>query len=107
MAFREACKLASPAILEPIMKVSIIVPDEYAGDVIGDVSARRGSVLGMMPSNGIMQIDANVPLARMFGYATDLRSMTQGRGQYSMEPNFYQELPKSVQEEIVAKRNKG
>ena len=107
MAFREACKLASPAILEPIMKVSVIVPDEYAGDVIGDVSARRGSVLGMMPSNGIMQIDANVPLARMFGYATDLRSMTQGRGQYSMEPNFYQELPKSVQEEIVAKRNKG
>ena len=107
MAFREACKKASPAILEPIMKVSVIVPEEYTGDVIGDVSARRGSVLGMEPNNGTTQIDANVPLARMFGYATDLRSATQGRGQYSMEPSFYQELPKSVQEEIVAKRNKG
>jgi len=107
MAFREACRKASPAILEPIMKVSVMVPEEYTGDVIGDVSARRGNVLGMVPRNGTTQIDANVPLARMFGYATDLRSATQGRGQYSMEPNFYQELPKSVQEEIVAKRNKG
>lgn len=106
MAFREACKKASPAILEPIMKVSVIVPEEYTGDVIGDISARRGSILGMKPNNGTTQIDANVPLARMFGYATDLRSATQGRGQYSMEPSFYQELPKSVQEEIVAKRSK-
>ena len=107
MAFREACQKASPAILEPIMKVAIIVPEEYTGDVIGDVSARRGNVLGMNPMNGITQVDANVPLARMFGYATDLRSATQGRGQYAMEPSFYQELPKSVQEELVAKRNKG
>ncbi len=104
MAFREACKKASPAILEPIMKVTVIVPEEYSGDVIGDVSSRRGSVLGLNPGNGSMQIDANIPLARMFGYATDLRSATQGRGQYSMEPNFYQELPKSVQEELIAKR---
>ena len=104
MAFREACKKASPAILEPIMKVTVIVPEEYAGDVIGDVSSRRGNVLGMIPGNGIMQINANIPLARMFGYATDLRSATQGRGQYTMEPNFYQELPRSVQEELVAKR---
>ena len=104
MAFREACKKAAPAILELIMKVTVIVPEEYAGDVIGDVSARRGSVSGMLPGNGIMQVDANVPLARMFGYATDLRSATQGRGQYSMEPSFYQELPKSVQEELIAKR---
>jgi len=107
MAFREACQKASPAILEPIMKVAVIVPEEYTGDVIGDVSARRGNVLGMNPMNGTTQIDANVPLARMFGYATDLRSATQGRGQYAMEPSFYQELPKSVQEELVAKRNKG
>jgi len=107
MAFREACQKASPAILEPIMKVAVIVPEEYTGDVIGDVSARRGNVLGMNPMNGVTQIDANVPLARMFGYATDLRSATQGRGQYAMEPSFYQELPKSVQEELVAKRNKG
>ena len=107
MAFREACQKASPAILEPIMKVSIIVPEEYTGDVIGDVSSRRGSVLGMNPMNGVTQVDANIPLARMFGYATDLRSATQGRGQYAMEPSFYQELPKSVQEELVAKRNKG
>jgi len=105
MAFREACQKASPAILEPIMKVSIIVPEEYTGDVIGDVSSRRGNVLGMNPMNGVTQVDANIPLARMFGYATDLRSATQGRGQYAMEPSFYQELPKSVQEELVAKRN--
>ncbi len=105
MAFREACKKANPAILEPIMKVTVIVPEEYSGDVIGDVSSRRGNVLGLNPGNGTMQIDANIPLARMFGYATDLRSATQGRGQYSMEPNFYQELPKSVQEELIAKRS--
>ena len=89
MAFKEACRKANPVILEPIMKVSIVVPDEYTGDVIGDVSARRGSILGMEPRNGATQIDANVPLASMFGYATDLRSRTQGRGQYSMEPSHY------------------
>ena len=107
MAFKEACRKADPVILEPIMKVAIIVPDEYTGDVIGDVSSRRGNILGMEPRNGATQIDANVPLANMFGYATDLRSRTQGRGQYSMEPSHYIELPKSIQEEIIAKRSKG
>ncbi len=107
MAFKEACRKANPVILEPIMKVAIIVPDEYTGNVIGDVSARRGTVLGMEPRNGATQIDANVPLSNMFGYATDLRSSTQGRGQYAMEPSHYIELPKSLQEEIVAKRSRG
>jgi len=107
MAFKEACRKANPVILEPIMKVAIIVPDEYTGNVVGDVSARRGTVLGMEPRNGATQIDANVPLSNMFGYATDLRSSTQGRGQYAMEPSHYIELPKSLQEEIVAKRSRG
>ena len=107
MAFKEACRKASPAILEPIMKVAVVVPDDYMGDVIGDISARRGNILGMIPRNGATQIDANVPLAEMFGYATDLRSKTQGRGQYSMEPSHYEELPKSKSEEIVSKRARG
>jgi len=107
MAFKEACRKANPVILEPIMKVAIIVPDEYTGNVVGDVSARRGTVLGMEPRNGATQIDANVPLSNMFGYATDLRSSTQGRGQYAMEPSHYIELPKSLQEDIVAKRSRG
>ncbi|MBE6954772.1 MAG: elongation factor G [Ruminococcaceae bacterium] len=107
MAFKEACRKAQPVILEPIMKVAVVVPEEYMGDVIGDVSSRRGNVLGMEARNGAQQIDANVPLANMFGYATDLRSKTQGRGQYAMEPSHYIELPKSLQEELVAKRNKG
>ena len=104
MAFKEACRKAQPVILEPIMKVSVIVPEEYTGDVIGDLSSRRGSILGMEPRNGSTQIDANVPLSEMFGYATDLRSRTQGRGQYSMEPSHYTELPKQIQQEIVEKR---
>ena len=104
MAFKEACRKAQPVILEPIMKVSVIVPEEYTGDVIGDLSSRRGSILGMEPRNGSTQIDAHVPLSEMFGYATDLRSRTQGRGQYSMEPSHYTELPKSIQQEIVEKR---
>ncbi len=107
MAFKEAMRKAQPVILEPIMKVSIIVPDDYMGDVIGDVSARRGNVLGMLPRGNAQQIDANIPLSNMFGYATDLRSRTQGRGQYAMEPSHYIELPKSLQEELVAKRSKG
>ena len=107
MAFKEACRKANPVILEPIMKVAVIVPDEYTGTVVGDVSARRGTVLGMEPRNGATQIDANVPLANMFGYATDLRSSTQGRGQYSMEPSHYIELPKSIQDEIISKRSRG
>ena len=104
MAFKEACRKANPVVLEPIMKVSVIVPEEYTGDVIGDISARRGNILGMEPRNGSTQIDANVPLSQMFGYATDLRSRTQGRGQYSMEPSHYVELPKNIQQEIVEKR---
>jgi len=103
MAFKEACRKAQPVILEPIMKVSVMVPEEYTGDVIGDVSSRRGNILGMEPRNGITQIEANVPLSEMFGYATDLRSKTQGRGQYAMEPSHYIELPKSIQQEIVEK----
>ena len=107
MAFKEAMREADPVLLEPIMKVCVIVPDEYMGDVIGDLNARRGQIQGYEMRSGAQQIDAFVPLSEMFGYATNLRSRTQGRGQYSMEPSFYQELPKSVQEEIVAKRNKG
>ena len=108
MAFKEASRKAQPAILEPIMKVSVIVPEEYMGDVIGDISARRGNILGMIPRNGSTQIDANVPLSEMFGYATNLRSRTQGRGQYAMEPSHYVELPKSIQEELISKRgNRG
>ena len=107
MAFKEAMRKAQPVILEPIMKVSIVVPDDYMGDVIGDVSARRGNVLGMLPRGNAQQIDANIPLSNMFGYATDLRSRTQGRGQYSMEPSHYVELPKSLQEELISKRSKG
>ena len=105
MAFKEACRKAQPVILEPIMKVSVIVPEEYTGDVIGDLSSRRGSILGMEPRNGSTQIAAYVPLSQMFGYATDLRSRTQGRGQYSMEPSHYTELPKQIQQEIVEKRS--
>ena len=107
MAFKEACRKANPAILEPIMKVSVIVPDEYMGVVIGDVTARRGNILGQITRTGAVQVDANVPLAEMFGYATDLRSKTQGRGQYSMEPSHNSELPKSKTEEIVKARSKG
>ncbi|MGM9549703.1 MAG: elongation factor G [Faecousia sp.] len=106
MAFKEACKKASPVILEPIMKVSVNVPDEYMGTVIGDITARRGNILGQITRTGAVQVDANVPLAEMFGYATDLRSKTQGRGNYSMEPSHNAELPKSKTEEIVKSRGK-
>ena len=104
MAFKEACQKADPVILEPIMKVCIIVPDEYMGDVIGDLNARRGQIQGYEMRSGAQQIDAFVPLAEMFGYATDLRSRTQGRGQYTMEPSHYIELPKGLQEKLIAKR---
>ena len=104
MAFKEACRKADPVLLEPIMKVAVIAPDDYLGDVIGDINSRRGQVLGMENRNGSTQVDANVPLSTMFGYATDLRSKTQGRANYSMEPSHYIELPKSLQEEIVGKR---
>jgi len=106
MAFKEACKKANAAILEPIMKVSVTVPDEYMGTVIGDITARRGNILGQITRTGAVQIDANVPLAEMFGYATDLRSKTQGRGNYSMEPSHNAELPKSKTEEIIKARGR-
>ena len=104
MAFKEACQKAGPVVLEPIMKVCIIVPDEYMGDVIGDLNARRGQIQGYEMRSGAQQIDAFVPLSEMFGYATNLRSRTQGRGQYTMEPSHYVELPKSLQEKLIAKR---
>ena len=104
MAFKEACQKADPVILEPIMKVSIIVPDEYMGDVIGDISGRRGSVRSLEARNGAHQIDCDVPLSEMFGYATNLRSRTQGRGQFSMEPSHYVELSKNLADEVIKKR---
>ena len=106
MAFKEAMRKADPVLLEPIMKVAVIVPDEYMGDVIGDLNSRRGQIQGMEAMNGTQQINAFVPLSGMFGYATDLRSKTQGRGQYSMEPSHYAEVPKSIAENIMAGRAK-
>ena len=107
MAFKEACRKADPVILEPIMRVNVIVPDDYMGTVIGDISSRRGNIEGQEIDGGTARIRAFVPLSEMFGYATDLRSSTQGRGQYTMEPSHYIELPKSLQDELIAKRNKG
>ena len=104
MAFKEACQKAGPVVLEPIMKVCIIVPDEYMGDVIGDVTSRRGNIQGLTQRNGAQQIDCFVPLSEMFGYATNLRSRTQGRGQFTMEPSHYVELNKALTEAVVSKR---
>ena len=104
MAFKEACQKAGPTLLEPIMKVSVTAPDEYLGTVIGDLSSRRGQIQGQETRSGATQVDALVPLASMFGYATDLRSATQGRGQYTMEPHSYVEIPKSIQEKIIDQR---
>ena len=104
MAFKEAMRKADPVLTEPIMKVVVVVPEEYMGDVIGDLNARRGQIVSLDQVSGAKQITANVPLASMFGYATDLRSKSQGRGQYSMEPSHYEEVPKSIQEEIIGKR---
>ncbi len=101
MAFKDAMRKAGPVLMEPIMKLAIIVPDEYLGDVIGDVNARRGEIQGMETRTGSTQVNAFVPLSSMFGYATDLRSKTQGRGQYSMEPSHYAQVPKSIAETIV------
>ncbi len=106
MAIKEACKKANPVILEPIMKVVVIVPEEYMGDVIGDLSSRRGTIQGMDDRNGVKQINALVPLSEMFGYSNDLRSKTQGRGQYVMEPNSYVQVPKNIADNIVSKRSK-
>ena len=104
MAFKEACEKAGPTLLEPIMKVVVTAPDEYMGDVMGDINARRGQIIGSDIRNGAAVIEANVPLASMFGYATDLRSKTQGRATYSMEPSHYVELPKNLQETLRGAR---
>ncbi|MEY8316100.1 elongation factor G [Oscillospiraceae bacterium 50-58] len=106
MAFKEACRKAGPVLLEPIMKVSVIVPDDYLGNVIGDLNSRRGQIQGQENRTGATQVDSLVPLANMFGYATDLRSSTQGRGQYSMEPHSYVQIPKNIAEKIVAERGR-
>jgi elongation factor G len=105
MAFKDAMRKADPTILEPIMKVVVTVPEDYMGDVIGDLNSRRGQILGMDALPGAQQINANVPLSEMFGYATDLRSRTQGRGQYTMEPSHFIEVPKSIQEKIISSKS--
>ena len=106
MAFKEAMKKCDPVIMEPIMKVDVIVPDEYMGNVIGDLNSRRGQIQGQESQDGTARVTAMVPLSEMFGYATDLRSKTQGRGQYSMEPSDYQQVPKNVAEKIMSDRSK-
>ncbi len=106
MAFKEAMRKAQPVLMEPIMKVAVIVPEEYMGDVIGDLNSRRGMIQGMDALPGAQRINAMVPLSEMFGYATDMRSKTQGRGQYTMEPSDYAEVPKSVGEKIISSRTK-
>ncbi len=107
MAFKEAMEKANPVLMEPIMKVSVIVPDDYTGTVIGDLSSRRGQIQGQETRNGSVQVDALVPLSEMFGYTSNLRSNTQGRGQYTMEPHSYLEVPKNIAEKIMTSRNKG
>ncbi|MBR0183999.1 MAG: elongation factor G [Clostridia bacterium] len=106
MAFKSAMKKAKPVILEPIMKVSVTVPEEYLGDIMGDLSSRRGAIQGMEQISGAQRINALVPLSEMFGYATDMRSRTQGRGQYTMEPSHYAEVPKLISEQIISSRAK-
>ncbi|MDD6278774.1 MAG: elongation factor G [Ruminococcus sp.] len=106
IAFKEAMKQATPILMEPIMKVSVIVPDDYTGTVIGDLSSRRGQIQGQESRTGSVQVDALVPLSEMFGYTSDLRSNTQGRGQYTMEPHSYQEVPKNIAEKIMTTRSK-
>ena len=106
MAFKDGCKKGNPVIMEPIMKVVVNVPEEYMGDVIGDLNSRRGQIQGMEARTGAQEITANVPLSEMFGYATELRSRTQGRGQYSMEPSHFEELPKSIAEKIIKERSR-
>ncbi|MCM1286101.1 MAG: elongation factor G [Acetobacter sp.] len=106
MAFKDAAKGANPIILEPMMKVTVIVPEEYMGDVIGDLNSRRGQIQGMEDRAGAKQVNARVPLSEMFGYVNDLRSKTQGRGQYTMEPDGYEPVPKSISESIISERAK-
>ncbi len=104
MAFKDAMRKAAPILMEPIMKTAVIVPDEYMGDVIGDINSRRGMIQGTETRTGAVQINANIPLSNMFGYATALRSRTQGRGQYAMEPSHYAEVPKSIAEKVISER---
>ena len=104
MAFKDAMRKADPVLTEPIMKVVVITPDDYLGDVIGDLNSRRGQIQSMEAGNGAQEIIAMVPLAQMFGYATDLRSKSQGRAMYSMEPSHFAEVPKNIQEEIIKSR---
>ena len=106
MAFKDACRKADPVLKEPIMQVDIVVPDEYLGDVMGDLSSRRGQIQGQETRNGAIAISSFVPLEKMFGYATDLRSKTQGRGQYTMQPSHYDEVPKNIQDEIINSKAK-
>ena len=106
MAFKEAMRKANPVLTEPVMKVSVTTPDDYMGDVIGDLNSRRGQIESMEPVSGGQQINSSVPLSEMFGYATSLRSRTQGRGVYTMEPSHFAEVPKSIQDEIVKSRSK-
>jgi elongation factor G len=103
MAFKSACKKASPSLLEPIMKIEVMTPDEYMGDVIGDLNARRAKIASMEPHGNIKIIRGTVPLSEMFGYATTLRSLSQGRANYSMEPSHYEEVPRQIAEQIVQK----
>ena len=106
MALKEGMRKADPVLTEPIMKVVVVTPDDYLGDVIGDLNSRRGAIQSMENMTGASQITAMVPLAEMFGYATELRSRTQGRGMYSMEPSHFTEVPKSIQEAIISGRAK-
>ncbi|MDR0398818.1 MAG: elongation factor G [Endomicrobium sp.] len=106
MAFKDACKKANPVILEPIMRTEVVVPEEYMGDVIGDLNSRRGKIASMESKNKVQHIKANVPLAEMFGYSTSLRSLTQGRGNYSMEPSHYEEVPRQIADKILEKTTK-
>ena len=106
MAFKEGMRKADPVIKEPIMLVNVIMPDEYLGDVMGDLNSRRGMIQKMEAVTGAQRITAHVPHSQMFGYATELRSRTQGRGQYSMEPSHYAEVPRSIQEKIMNDRSK-
>ena len=102
MAFKEAMAKADPVLTEPIMKVTVTVPDDYVGDVLGDLTSRRGSINGMDPISGAQQISASVPLSEMFEYTTNLRSRTQGRGTHTMEPSHYAEVPKNVREDVIS-----
>jgi len=106
MAFKDGMAKAEPVLMEPIMKVDVTVPDQYLGDVMGNLSSRRGSVSGIELNNGIQSISANVPLSEMFGYSTDLRSLSQGRGNFSMQFSHYDELPRSLAEKVIGERAK-